>query len=249
MSAPCVSACTPWATVNDTVCSADDFDEDVLENALAAATDVLFELSGRQFPGSCRETVRPHHECCGFEQPSRIVGRTPLRRSCGGVSEVSLGITPVTEVEEVKVDGVVLDDSLYRVDNFSTLVRLPEDGSRRSWPCCQDLALDSDQEGTFEVTFLYGRMPPALGVDAAAKLGCEIAKAMSDQECALPERVTNVSRQGISVSVVNPGDFLDDGKTGIYLVDLFLQSYNPNKLARPPGIMSPDIGSSRRVGT
>ena len=66
----------------------------------------------------------------------------------------------------------------------------------------------------------------------------------------LPKRVTNVTRQGLSMVVLDPMDFLDDGKTGVYEVDLFLKAYNPAKLQRRATVMSPDIGRrARRIGT
>lgn len=229
--------CEAWATEGDVTCDTSSFEPGVLDRALLDASDVLFHLSGRQFPGICEAVVRPAGQCsCGG--------------GCSSLREIGLGVTPIVEVTEVKVDGEVLESSAYRVDNQATLVRLrDEDQSRASWPCCPIMDLDSDEEGTFEVSFTYGRRPPSMGVDAAAKLACEIAKSMSGQNCALPERVTNVTRQGVSVSVVAPEDFLDSGRTGIFIVDMFLESVNPHSLRRPPGIMSPDIPSSRRAGT
>lgn len=238
MTAPLRNACSVWATEDDVSCDPDDFSGTVLEDSLAMATDVLFMLSGRQFPGSCQDTVRPVHDCCS-------------RKRCGGVSEISLGVSPITSIVSVKVDGETLDSDRYRIDDFATLVRLPDaDGGSASWPCCQDMELDSSEEDTFEVTFTYGTFPPQMGVVAAAQLGCEIAKAQTaGMDCNLPQRTQNVTRQGVSISLIDPNDFLENGMTGLYLCDLFLQSYNPHKLSRPPGIMSPDIPSSRRVGT
>lgn len=227
--------CEAWASEGDVTCDTDQFVPGALDTALAVASDVLFHLSGRQFPGICSAVVRPYGQCsCGG--------------GCSSLREIRLGVTPIVEVTEVKVSGEVVDPSSYRVDDSMTLVRLPGDGAV-SWPCCPTMDMDSSEEGTFEVSFTYGKRPPSLGVAGAAQLACEIAKSMSDLDCKLPERTTNITRQGVSISLIDPNDFLENGKTGLYLADLFLETVNPHKLSRPPGIMSPDIRTSRRAGT
>lgn len=268
MAAPRRSACAVWATVDDICSPCDDYDfpTSLLEDSLVVASDVLFELSGRQFPGSCSDTVRPCARRTPDDSfPNREViayGWTPYyypwsgcgcnsssRCSCAGLSQLTLGAYPITSITEVKVDGVVLDPSAYDVHDYRYLVRI--DGE--NWPCCQDLTLDSDQDNTFEVSFTYGTLPPSPGVRAATDLACQLALSCSPEtvgECTLPQRVTSITRQGVTMVVLDPFDFLEDGRTGVYTVDLFLKTYNPNGLRRPAQVISPDIGKRvRRVTT
>lgn len=115
------------------------------------------------------------------------------------------------------------------------------------WPKCQDLRLEDSQPDTFSVTVTYGRIVPELVKLAAAKLACELILSCVGQPCQLPQRVTNITRQGVTMTMIDPQVFLKDGFTGIYLVDQAILTYNPHRLARRPSVYSPDVKSWRRV--
>lgn len=258
--------CEPWATVADVCSPCDDytFDVGILEDNLEVASELLFVLSGRQFPGECSATIRP---CAtrwggdwfprldapsighGFHHPCTCRGSC----SCLGRAQVSLGLSGVIDVVEVRQDGAVVSDALYRLDDGGRLVRLPDpDGSRPGWPCCQRLDLADTEEGTFAVDLVYGRAVPAAGRMAAAALGCQLALACQPETmgvCRLPKRVQTLSRQGVTVgAILDNFDQLDQGKTGIYEVDLFIKAYNPKGLRRRATVVSPDtMGRHRRV--
>lgn len=203
-----------------------------IETMLRSASDVLYVLSGRQFPGICTETIRPCRDC----------SCTPQACSCR-VSKIHLPGEPAVSVEEVLIDGVALDPSEYRIDDSRDLVRLPDlEGNRPVWPCSQDLALDVTEPHTFAITYSFGRVPPALGAQAAGELACELLKACNPSlgECRLPKRVTSVTRQGVSMIVLDPFEFLKGGKTGLYLCDLFIGTYNPQSIRREAAIYNPD---------
>jgi len=55
-----------------------------------------------------------------------------------------------------------------------------------------------------------------------AWLATEYGKAATGQKCALPERITNVTRQGVSWTILDPQDFMDKGFTGMARVDNWL---------------------------
>jgi hypothetical protein len=59
-------------------------------------------------------------------------------------------------------------------------------------------------------------------------------------ECELPERVTSVNREGLSYTIFDPMTFLDQGRTGLPRVDLWLASVNPSKAKRRSAVYTPD---------
>lgn len=159
---------------------------------------------------------------------------------------------PITSIVEVKVDGEVLDPSLYRIDQYRWLVRLPDPDDRRvGWPCCTRMDLPSTADNTFEVTYTYGTPPPPLGKMAVVELACEFARACAgDEKCRLSPRAISVARQGVSVQLAAITDTLADGRIGLPIGDLFLHTYNPTGKRRQSSVWSPDIDSgTRRVGT
>jgi hypothetical protein len=68
-----------------------------------------------------------------------------------------------------------------------------------------------------------------------------------DDTCALPQRVTSVNRQGVSYTVLDNQDFIDELKTGLYAVDLFLKTANPDKARARSRVFSPDTPRARRI--
>jgi hypothetical protein len=107
------------------------------------------------------------------------------------------------------------------------------------------MALPDTEEGTWSVSLTYGREPPQIALDAAAELACEMIKARIGQACRLPQRMTSLTRQGVSMSFIDPMSFFKEGRTGIYLLDLAIRALNPRLLARAPGVYSPDAPSWR----
>lgn len=261
--------CAPWITGDDVaaVCSAIvvSGDASVYDAYALAASQTLWELSGRQFAGECERTVRPCVPGCGcwptrawaygawdpwygwWGGPGVPGGEGNGRGCCGCLSEVKLAGYPVRQVTEVLIDGTVIASENYRLDQSKFLVYLDDtDGNSQSWPACQNLARPDTEEGTFAVTYTYGADPPEMGLLAAAELACQIAAASAGQECALPAGTTRVTRQGITVEVERIKAIL----TRLPLTNLFLQTYNPNGLRRRSAIWSPEITKyGRSVGT
>jgi len=236
------------------------------------ATRVLWALSGRRF-GFCSTTVRPCDDVAvctaGYaSMTSAFLGGTwlgpwvspvwrssicgfcgPSGCSCDEPTNLRLWHAPIESVESVTIDGVALDETSYRVDDWSCLTRT--DGG--VWPSTQNLLAESDQDDTFEIEYRYGHPVPPEGELAAGVLTCELVKLqLPNTSCSLPQRVTSITRQGVSVALLDPMDFLDKGRTGLYLVDLFLASVNPGRAKRAPGIFRADDPSHRgsaHVGT
>jgi len=98
-----------------------------------------------------------------------------------------------------------------------------------------------------EVVYVWGVPPPAIGKLAALAFADQFVKAVEcPGECTLPERITSVSRQGVSFQVFDPQDFIDNGRTGIYAVDVFLKTVNPDRAQKRARVFSPDVPQGRR---
>jgi hypothetical protein len=86
-----------------------------------------------------------------------------------------------------------------------------------------------------------------MGKMAARTLALEFAKLWAgDDDCALPQRISTVSRQGVSYTLLDNQDFIDEMRTGIYAVDLFLKSTNPDKARAKSKVFSVDVPRGRR---
>jgi len=243
----------------------------VTGEAAAAATEVVWALSGRQF-GLCEVTLRPCRQgCATYPWPNSglagtwsewpgsgwlsvalvggawfnfVCGRCTSGCSCTTVSEVLLPV-PVYRIVEVRVDGTPLVTGAYRLDDARRLVRT--DGGE--WPRCNDLNLDDTEEGTWSVTAEYGREVPTLGRLAVGELACQLLRARTGEDCLLPTNVTQLIRQGVTIQMPDSIELLRLGMTNLYLVNLFIQTYNPNRLTRRSGVYSIDSSPARRVGT
>lgn len=263
MTTPTLAPCEPWCTEADFCAPCDaEYGSDRIDETIEIASWLLFEATRRQFPGQCTTTVRPcvtdHHVDYGasmlrasvFDRRWAFCGcGSPDQCGCGGLSQVRFGGLPIVSVDEVKVDGEALGTSAYRVDDWQWLVRLDGD----TWPCCQRLDLPSTEEGTFEVTYTFGRRPPTAGIRAAAVLACELLLACDpsmSENCRLPRRVTSITRQGVQVAMsVDPMDYLDKGRFGIFEIDAFIAMAN-GAGGRPARVWSPDVRpTTRHVGT
>lgn len=258
MAQPNVEVCSDWTTPTAVgLRPGCDAEAAGIADKIATASWLLFHYSGRQYPGVCTDRVRP----CRRTEPARATfqqygwgtwswesswgicgcGGHPERGTCGcsGLSEITLGASPVVDVLEVRVDGELLPESAYRVDDHRWLVRIDGD----SWPCCQDLTADpATDDNTFEVLFTYGVDPPQAGKDAAAALACELLKAGTGGDCSLPKRLQTLSVQGATMAILDPFEFLENGRLGVYEVDIFLGAANPQGITRSAQVLNPDIG-------
>lgn len=255
MTAPCASACTPWASADDVarLRGATAAATSTLPDLLAVATDLLYEATGRRWSGSCEDTVRPCGRADGLGlrpawhgtvldiagwgwQPSwgTCGCNQPLTRECGcrGLSQVTLGGEPVTSIVELLIDGDVVPSAWYTVhDNRWLVGSRKDDGTLLRLPCCNDLSRPASEPDTWQVTFTYGILPPSDGVLACVDLALELAKASAGGDCALPPRVTSMVRQGVQVALIDPLAIVAAGGFGVYSVDLFVGRYPKHRPA------------------
>lgn len=240
----------------------------VTGRAVAAATQILWGLSGRRF-GECQMTLRPCRRDCStapwpggyspwsggmsWPQPllhggvwfNVICGSCPGECSCTSLSEVVLP-SPVSSIIAVKVNGISLAvTGAYRLDDNRLLVRL----GGFTWPSCQELNKDDTQVGTWSVTAKFGEPVPELGQMAMGELACELLKAMRGVDCRLPQQVTSLARQGVNISFPDPTSLLAQGRLGLYMADLFIETVNPGGLKAPSQAYRVDGREPRRVST
>lgn len=259
-----LSCClTPSGSVpNPCILEGQPVPQDVIDSAKLAASQFLWKVTGMQF-GCCQVTIQPCKDC-GGDCPGLSGGSydgfwgypwypvhteagwtnitCPCEDSClCGSCAMELPY-PVCSVDEVVIGGIVLPPDAYRVDDFHRLVLTPsvtgDTPDSNCWKGC---------DNSIKVT--YGQPVPELVRIAAQEFACQLIKSCQGAPCQLPQRVQSISRQGVSVSFLDPQDFLDKGRTGIYLVDIAIKAYNPNLLMRRPTVYSPDYANKWRVET
>jgi len=161
--------------------------------------------------------------------------------SCSWLSEIVLP-APVNSVVEVKVDGVTVSGSAYRVDNNRYLVRT--DG--RNWPVCQNLAVPDTAVGSFSVRAQYGEDVPGTARGPVGELACQFLKAMHGTDCALPGNVQSLVRQGVSITMPDWRSMLMEHQFGLRLVDWFIYTYNPDHIKAAARVWDVDAYLTRR---
>ena len=267
MAAPPVEVpCAPWATDDEVRACCIGLDPLYdLTGVINFASAVLFRLSGRQFPGECERTVwlcRGNNCGCGCGQcgssasflgndwwwswhsyPAWPMGNglgtgfvncSPYCDTCC-IPHVQVPAT-INEIIEIRVDGQVVDLATVGIQAYRRIVRL--DGA--DWPCSSNIGGDVGDPGTFTITYSYGKPVPTDGRFAAARFACELARNNCGGDSCLPQRVKEITRQGVEMAFADPMEFLDKSQTGIYEVDMWLQSVNPSKLKRRARLFRPD---------
>lgn len=216
--------------------------------ACKTASYVLWAFSGRRYSGT--RTVTERYECpCNSVDTKVPYSVYPELDGLGNVSNVTTGCgcsgtvngrhirlrlrgTPVRSVQQVKIGSTILDPSEYKVVNSSLL----------------QLNGASSDICNLEITYTYGVNVPVAGRRAARMLASELVLGWSGSgDCRLPDRATSINRQGLSIEILDPQDFLNEGRTGVYEVDLFLRAANPDMARKPARVFSPDLPKAYRV--
>lgn len=225
------------------------------EEACQVASNLLWTMSGRKYGGTRTVTERYFTAIDAFRYqgssakqfyPHMIGGSVfnlpaedwndSAYQSDGSssLSRIRLRGKPVQEVHLVRsgYDGSIIPNDAYYVADHAMLVAY----KGTPWT-----------PGNIEVTYTYGQQPPAAGRQAARVFAIELIKSWEGDDCALPDRVTSISRQGVSYTILDNQDFLENFRTGIYVIDLFLKTANPAKALAPARIFSPDMPRARRM--
>lgn len=235
--------------------------------ALRVATRVIWAATGRRF-GLTSVTVRPSRPAqlplyrvypVGFQgygfwtlygdagggyQVINTCGcgdaSYPLGACSCGAADIAIPDN-VADVTSVVVDGVTIDPSTYVLAG-GYLTRI--DG--KGWPFVQNFSLPAGSTGTWSITYDQGIAVPDDLQDAAGLYACQVGAAVSGGTCQLPNRVQSVTRSGVEINYVDPGSYLDNGRTGYDMVDSIIVTYNPHGLPQRARFVSPDLPVYRR---
>ena len=205
--------------------------------AIAVATELLTQMTAGIFPGVHRVTemydtrVSMSSQTALYAATLRGVDYRVLNQgcncdSCGVMHRIRLRGQPVRHIISVVLNGKPLQPTEYVLLDHSVL------GFLTGGACCASCVT---------VRYEYGAPPPSAGRLAALKLANELIESLDPNgNCSLPQRVTSVSRQGVSWTMLDTQDFLQQGRTGVYEVDLFIKTYNPAGALRPARVYSVD---------
>lgn len=239
--------CAPWIGTTEVraIEKFKDLPDEKIAPLLMPASLLCYKLSGRHFPGLCTVTdLRPCVSPAVYAKLPHNLTELILwygRCGCGGspwsgscvctdyVYQLDLGPyspTTVAQVSEVRVDGAAFDPTKWTISDFQYLQRL--DG--QSWPLIQRLDLPSTEVGTWAVDLEYGTPPPEDAQLACALFCGEMTLTLNPGSgvCGLPERVQSVVRQGVTYVITDPQQYIDAGRTGIPLIDMWLTATNPS---------------------
>lgn len=216
----------------------EDITDEQYQEAVEAATWLLTILSNGMVhgPQGWIEEYRISHTC-----------------------EIGLRRTPLTAIDKVElVQGCgrtapqLIDPSEYCIVRSQTisfccgnaigrgLIEWPY-GTWHDWwrPCgCNDDAV--------RITYqIGGNLPP--GTESMILwLAEQFLRNDAGDSCSLPERVTSISRQGVSWSMLDSMDFLDKGLTGVGRIDQWLAAV---RRAYPPVAIIDPVRSERLLST
>lgn len=243
------SLCSDWITDAQLTdgCAACDTDLTAISEAdraysITLASQVLFELTGRRWPGLCTVTGErpcgPHsHADCG------CCALRTVRLSNGPVDRDSL---------VVHLDGEVVPDDeigLFRGREVG-FVRATAADPIRAWLCCQNLDLPLTEQGTYGFDYAYGNLPPEGSVLPTVMLARDYAMACNGGTCAscsIPDEVQTLVRQGLTITMPNPRDLLTEGFTGVGITDSWLASLRFGAKARRATASRPTARQAQRV--
>jgi hypothetical protein len=177
-----------------------------------------------------------HNSCTGSFGQS---GDYESSSCCKGCEVPLEGPTDTDSVLEVTVAGVVIPPASYMIQNRYLLVRT----DKLCWPICTNYSEQSPPG--FTVEYLRGEPIPARVQAATERLACEFARACAGGNCALPRRMTRLTRQGVDLEVEALSS--DPGKlrTGIPEVDLIIGLENPGGRSMRSVVLSPDTTPAR----
>lgn len=227
-------------------------DVELVERMLIEATRRMYLAEGGNYTGCCETKFRPCRRTCGkglapllsfpvtgiteLDEIRAVVWQcscpVPVGCSCSTWDRLAVPFRYVTSVVEVKIDGVVLAPSAYRLAD-GWLLRIDGD----LWPECNATELADTEPGTWSVTVLHGLGLPPEGVSIAAQFAVELAKACRGSECRLGPGIKVVHRAGVEYEIIEPVG--DSVSTGFGPADDWIELVHGGHVSEPPRMYRP----------
>lgn len=202
-----------WATVAELIELHADIDEDSAMEVLAEATWLLSGLVNDRY----------HHAQCWTDDYQYRKGLCRIELAHQPVAHVfSITRFDPDTGEEVAIDGWknMAGGSVRICCRDTNSMWLRHSPIEEASPCT------SCDDKTVRVRYrTLDNLPPGTSRQVL-KLAWEFWKSSQGKSCALPERVTNVTREGVAWTILDPLDFLDKGLTGIGSVDQWISRVN-----------------------
>jgi len=239
----------PWAAPADVPASVvSAVSAETLAAALGSASTILWHLTGRRWAGVRGATVAVMPRRCRCNPWSSVethgladafVGIGVVRHDSWCPTDDLRLVLPDYPVQSVT--AVVAPDETYgpvnlRIHDGRTVALVDDDGFERHWP-----------HRRYIVTYTHGSPPPIEGRRYAALYAAQLALAATPgaKDCKLPTRVQTVTRQNVTLAMLDPFEFLDKGRTGLVDVDTWIAAVNPYALKSRPKVWSPDVDRQR----
>lgn len=236
---PFPAATEVWITPDDLSGCAPPSPPVDLDSVCLVASQILRNLSGRRY-GVRRITIRPYQVGDDSDIHCLVPWVLP-----DGSPVAALTLAGPARIIAVSIDGVVVDPSLYWLVGGRRLVF---DATISALPA-QNLRTPLGQPGTWSVTYESGTPVPQAASTACQVLACELVKLLIPAvgKCSITDaRVTSVTRQGVTKTMLDPEVF-KDGRTGLYIPDLWLASLVAAKKKRRAVIAGPETYMGGRV--
>jgi hypothetical protein len=228
------TTCEAWPV--EWPCDVEGKTPEQLDAAAEFAGFMLWGLSGRRI-GTCvyEESYWPASTgACGVGKDRAGNWRNAMVGA--DCCRILLAHTPVLSVEAVTLDGgEPLDAATYDVVRQAWL-RSRDGCWPTSWSC---------DDPPVAVSYTAGfPFPPGTPL-AVGEVACELLKGWSGEPCKLPARAISVSRQGVTVQLADPAEFVENGLLGLPVADAWIRAVNPNKLQMASRVYSPDLAQRR----
>ena len=194
-------------------------DADLSEEQIAAADDAV-QMASTILQGLTGGRV--HGPGIGVDTFNVSPNSVRLRLVHQPVRKI-LSIERVADCETTVLDS---DNCRWFLNNgavyFSPTRRTPySDWERRyGLPCRSSMTV-------LNIRYLFGSTISPAARNAMLHLARQLflAGPLGDpDECTLPERVTSITREGLSIAMLDPGNYFEKGRIGVPLVDQWLSS-------------------------
>lgn len=162
---------------------------------------------------------------------------------------------PILDITKVDINGTEINKALYFSYDARFLVLRPEVADVHPelgitcWPMCQDLSRPPEQPNTFTVYYSVGIAVPFMAAAAMSEIMNHLASQCNGCGCGADARqaLQRLSRQGVELEFADAQQVFTDGRIGLPLADLFVQTYNPGGLPRQMRVLSPDAPKRPKI--